>query len=174
MTENTQTLRRWLPLGAIVALLALWFAPDSSGEMPLEQAIKTVRGDGSRVLLTFEDPNCGYCKRLHRDLQRIDNVTVYTFLVPILGKDSERKARNIWCAPDREAAWREWMLDARVPADVACDSDTITRNLRLARQWDVRGVPALFLANGKRFRGYIPANRLEAELAAAANEGTGK
>ncbi|MBR4876453.1 MAG: thioredoxin family protein, partial [Rhodocyclaceae bacterium] len=63
---------------------------------------------------------------------------------------------------------------ARVPADAAFDSDTITRNLRLARQWDVRGVPALFLANGKRFRGYIPANRLEAELAAAANEGTGK
>ena len=172
MPEKTQIPWRWLLFAAV--LLLIWLADRPPGEMPLEQAIRTVRGDGSRVLVTFEDPNCGYCKRLHRDLQSIDNVTVYTFLAPVLGKDSERKARNIWCAPDREAAWREWVLNARVPADAACDSDTITRNLRLARQWDVRGVPALFLANGKRFRGYIPANRLEAELAAAANEVVGK
>ena len=172
MPEKTQIPWRWLLFAAV--LLLIWLADRPPGEMPLEQAIKTVRGDGSRVLLTFEDPNCGYCKRLHRDLQRIDNVTVYTFLAPILGKDSEHKARNIWCAPDREAAWREWVLNARVPAEASCEADAITRNLRLARQWDVRGVPALFLPNGKRFRGYIPASRLEAELAAAANEGAGK
>ncbi|MBQ7625499.1 MAG: DsbC family protein [Rhodocyclaceae bacterium] len=158
---------RW----ALVALvlLAIWLVHRPSGELPLEQAIKTVRGDGSRVLVTFEDPNCGYCKRLHRDLQSIDNVTVYTFLAPVLGKDSERKAHNIWCARDREHTWREWMVNAVTPAEASCESDVIARNLALARQWNVRGVPALFLSNGKRFRGYIPGNRLEAELTAAAN-----
>lgn len=162
----------WVWVLAVAVLLGIWHMRHnrSLDELPLEQAIKTVRGDGSRVLVTFEDPNCGYCKRLHRDLQNIDNVTVYTFLAPVLGKDSERKAHNIWCARDREHTWREWMVEAVTPAEASCESDTLARNLALARDWDIRGVPTLFLADGKRFRGYIPGNRLEAELTAAAGE----
>ena len=80
-------------------------------ELPLERAIKQVKGDGRRVLATFEDPNCGYCKRLAKDLQKLDNVTVYTFLYPILSEDSVRKSRQIWCASDRAKAWSDWMVE---------------------------------------------------------------
>ncbi|MGB5208566.1 MAG: DsbC family protein, partial [Azonexus sp.] len=74
-------------------------------DLPLDRAIKQVRGDGKRVLATFEDPNCGYCKRLAKDLQKLDNVTIYTFLLPILSEDSLKKSKQIWCAADRSKAW---------------------------------------------------------------------
>jgi len=80
------------------------------GELPLDRAIKQVRGDGKRVMATFEDPNCGYCKRLAKDLQKLDNVTIYTFLLPILSEDSVHKSKQIWCSADRAKAWNDWML----------------------------------------------------------------
>ena len=143
-------------------------------KLPLDHAIKMVRGDGSRFLVTFEDPNCGYCKRLQRDLQKVENVTVYTFLVPLLGKDSERKSKNIWCAQDRETAWLKWILEAVTPAQADCESDTIEQNATLARQLGIDGTPTLILANGKRIGGYIPAERLEEEFAAVAKELAGQ
>ena len=76
-------------------------------DLPLDRAIKQVRGDGKRVLATFEDPNCGYCKRLAKDLQKLDNVTIYTFLLPILSEDSLKKSKQIWCAADRSKAWND-------------------------------------------------------------------
>ena len=85
-------------------------------DLPLDRAIKQVRGDGKRVLATFEDPNCGYCKRLAKELQKLDNVTVYVFLYPILSEDSVRKSKQIWCAADRSKAWNDWMIDGKAPA----------------------------------------------------------
>src|SRR5690606_40933326 len=70
----------------------------SLNDLPLDKAIKLVKGDGSRQMVVFEDPNCGYCKRLHTTLQEIDNVTVYSLMFPILRQDSHRKAEDIWCA----------------------------------------------------------------------------
>jgi thiol:disulfide interchange protein DsbC len=35
-------------------------------DLPLNDAIKQVKGDGKRVIAVFEDPNCGYCKRLRQ------------------------------------------------------------------------------------------------------------
>ena len=142
-------------------------------KLPLDRAIKMVHGDGSRFLVTFEDPNCGYCKRLQRDLQKVDNVTIYTFLVPLLGKDSERKSKNIWCAQDREAAWLKWILEAVTPAQADCESDTIEQNATLARQLGIDGTPTLIFASGKRIGGYIPPERMEEEFAAAASELSG-
>ena len=98
-------------------------------ELPLERAIKQVKGDGRRVLATFEDPNCGYCKRLAKDLQKLDNVTVYTFLYPILSEDSVRKSRQIWCASDRAKAWSDWMVEGRaLNGKEDCDVSAIARN----------------------------------------------
>lgn len=82
----------------------------------MERAIKQVRGNGTRVLATFEDPNCGYCKRLAKDLLKLDNVTGATFLYPILSEDSIKKSKQIWCAADRTKAWNDWMIEGRVPA----------------------------------------------------------
>ena len=83
--------------------------------LPLKDAFTIVRGNGKRKLAVFEDPNCGYCKRFERDLQKVDNVTVYTFLYPILGPDSNAKSKDIWCAQDSAKAWRAWMVDGVTP-----------------------------------------------------------
>ena len=78
--------------------------------IPLDRAVKTVRGDGSRVMVTFEDPNCGYCKRLWQNMAELKNVTIYTFLYPILSPDSMEKSKAIWCSKDRAASWDEYMV----------------------------------------------------------------
>ena len=85
-------------------------------ELPLKDAFTIVRGDGKRKVAVFEDPNCGYCKRFERDLQNVDNVTIYLFLYPILSPDSAEKSRNVWCAKDRVVAWQDMMVRDKEPA----------------------------------------------------------
>ena len=92
-----------------------------------------MRGDGKRKLAVFEDPNCGYCKRFERDMQNVDNVTVYLFLYPILSPDSAEKSRNIWCAKDRTAAWEDYMVRDRIPAAATCDTSALQRNLAFGK-----------------------------------------
>lgn len=132
-------------------------------QLPLDKAIKQVKGNGERVLVAFEDPNCGYCKRLHETLNEVDNVTVYTLLYPILSPDSHDKARNIWCAPDRDAAWRAWMLDGVTPAEAKCDTP-VEEIAALGRQMTIRGTPALFFADGSRVNGAMPLTALVEKL----------
>lgn len=136
-------------------------------KLPLDQAVKLVKGKGTRVIATFEDPNCSYCKRLAQEVARMDDVTVYTFLYPILGEDSAVKSTNIWCAKEqgRSQAWTDWMVDGKVPAKASCDASAITRNVELGRSLRINGTPTIFLANGTRIGGYIPAAELEKALA---------
>lgn len=134
------------------------------GSLPLAQAIKQVKGDGSRVLVTFEDPNCTYCKRLGKEIAQMDNLTLYTFLFPILSADSTEKSRNIWCAKDRAKAWNDWILDAKKPAAAKCDSAVVDRNVELGRKLRINGTPTIFLADGRRLGGYLPAAELEQVL----------
>ncbi len=135
------------------------------GDLPLERAIKQVRGDGRRVLATFEDPNCGYCKRLAKELQKLDNVTVYTFLLPILSEDSVRKSRQIWCAPDRAKAWNDWMVDGKAPTGREdCDTSAITKNQDFGRKLNISGTPTLFFGDGERIPGAVPLARIEQKL----------
>lgn len=132
-------------------------------ELPLDLAIKQVTGDGSRVMVAFEDPNCGFCRQLHATLTQIDNVTIYTFLYPILSPDSHEKARNIWCADDTEAAWREWMLNRVNPVKRECDTP-IQEITRLARSLRITGTPALFFPDNTRVNGAMPLEGLRAKL----------
>ena len=136
--------------------------------LPLDQAIKVVKGDGSRLLATFEDPNCGYCKRLGKDIAAMDNVTVYTFLYPILSEDSTRKSRNIWCAEDRAKAWNDWIVDGVTPAQAECDSSVVDKNVAFGKQLKIQGTPTMFLADGSRLGGYLPPAQLEQALAGVA------
>lgn len=134
--------------------------------LPLKDAIKQVKGDGSRRMAVFEDPNCGYCKLLHQTLQDIDNVTVYTFLYPILSQDSHERSRNIWCADDQAAVWKNWMVDGKQPAAAECDTP-IETNLALGRSLMVTGTPAIFFADGSRMNGAMPGDTLEQKLSEA-------
>ena len=134
-------------------------------ELPLDRAIKQVRGDGKRLLATFEDPNCGYCKRLARDLLKLDNVTIYTFLYPILSEDSLRKSKQIWCSADRAKAWNDWMIEGRAPAAKEdCDTAAITRNQEYGRRLGISGTPAMFFADGERVPGAMPLAKIEQKL----------
>lgn len=137
-------------------------------DLPLDRAIKQVRGDGKRVLATFEDPNCGYCKRLAKDLGKLDNVTIYTFLYPILSEDSVRKSKQIWCAADRARSWNDWMIDGKTPpAKDDCDTSAVSRNQEFGRKLNITGTPTMFFADGERVPGAMPLARIEQKLGAA-------
>ena len=137
--------------------------------LPLKDAFVTVRGDGKRQLVVFADPNCGYCKRFERDLQKIDNITVYTFLYPILSPDSAEKSNNVWCAKDRTAAWDDWMLRDKTPASASCDTAALQRNLAFGKKHKITGTPTLILSDGSRVPGAIAAADLEKRLTDAAS-----
>ncbi len=135
------------------------------GELPLDRAIKQVRGDGKRVLATFEDPNCGYCKRLAKDFLRLENVTIYTFLLPILSEDSVRKSKQIWCSADRAKAWNDWMVDGKAPSGREdCDTAAVTKNQEFGRKLNITGTPTIFFADGERVPGAVPLARIEQKL----------
>jgi len=132
--------------------------------LPFKDAFTIVRGNGSRKLAVFEDPNCGYCKRFEKDLQKINNVTVYLFLYPILGPDSGEKSRNIWCAKDKAKAWQDWMVRDVMPAAASCDSAAVARNVELGRKFRITGTPTLVFADGSRVPGAIGADQVEKRL----------
>ena len=135
-------------------------------DLPFDLAIKQVKGNGQRKVAIFEDPNCGYCKQLRQTLQQIDNLTVYTFPLPILSPDSTQKVRNVWCAKYRGAVWDAWMLKGQVPPK-ADDCDVpVDKMLALGQQLSVRGTPAIFFANGSRVPGAISQKELEQRLQA--------
>ena len=137
----------------------------SFDQLPLKDAFKLVRGNGKRKLAIFEDPNCPYCKHFERDLQKINDVTVYLFLYPILGPDSTDKSRNLWCAKDRTGAWNDWMLSGKAAPKAMCDTTAADRNVAFGKEHKITGTPTLFLADGTRVPGAMPAAEVEKMLA---------
>jgi thiol:disulfide interchange protein DsbC len=135
--------------------------------LPLKDAITMVRGNGKRKLAVFEDPNCGYCKRFERDLSKVDNVTIYLFLYPILGADSTDKARNIWCAKDPAHAWTQLMSRDQAPASAQCNTTAIERNIEFGRKYKITGTPTLIAQDGSRVPGAINTPQIEKLLADA-------
>lgn len=136
-------------------------------ELNLKDAIKFVHGKGERQMAVFEDPNCGYCKRFERDLQTLDNATVYVFLVPILSPDSEEKVRNIWCAKDRAATWHNYMLKDVAPPTAQCDDSATKRNLTFINKHRITGTPTLILADNSRVVGAVPVQEVDQLLTEA-------
>jgi thiol:disulfide interchange protein DsbC len=155
--------RRNLTEDRMDKLLAIDFS-----QLPVKDAFTIVRGNGKRKLAVFEDPNCGYCKRFERDLQKIDNVTVYMFLYPILGPDSIEKSRAVWCAKDKARTWQDWMVrgEPLPKADAACDVSVLARNTEFGRRHKITGTPTLIFADGSRVPGAIAGADLEKLLAA--------
>jgi thiol:disulfide interchange protein DsbC len=130
--------------------------------LPLADAITSVRGDGSRVLAVFSDPDCPYCRKLEQELARLDNISVHTFLYPLaeLHPQARSRAIAVWCAPDRAAAWQALMLEGKAPPAGEC-AHPIDRNIALARRLGVEGTPALFDVRGRHLAGAAPAQRIE-------------
>ena len=132
--------------------------------LPFKDAIVIVRGKGERRMAIFEDPNCGYCKRFERELQSIDNVTVYLFLYPILGKDSIDKSKAIWCAKDQSKAWQDYMLKDQAPTPTGCDATALKRNVEFGQKQRINGTPTSIFADGSRISGAVEIAQIEKML----------
>ncbi|MEI6547254.1 MAG: DsbC family protein [Burkholderiales bacterium] len=129
-------------------------------DLPLAIAIKQVNGKGTRRIAVFEDPNCGYCRSLRKDLVNVPDVTIYTFTLPILSADSELKVRQAWCAPDKSKAWNDLMISGKVPDNKGACTTPVDKLTELGRKLKITGTPTIFFNNGKRVPGGIPADRL--------------
>jgi thiol:disulfide interchange protein DsbC len=140
--------------------------------LPLKNAVLIKQGTGARKLVVFGDPNCGYCKRLEKDLLALKDVSIYTFLYPILGPDSTTKSKDIWCAKDPAKAWRAWMVDGQAPSRSIgnCDTSALDANMEMGRKYKVQGTPALVFEDGSRAPGAVPASQIETRLQAAAKK----
>lgn len=131
-------------------------------KLPLELAIKTVKGNGKRKLAQFTDPNCSFCKRLEKEFVNVTDVTIYSFLYPIF-PGSDEIVRNVSCAKNPVKAWDDWMLRGITPAKATCTTQT-DKVLALGQKLRVNGTPNLIFANGIQVPGFLPAAELEMNL----------
>lgn len=131
--------------------------------LPFDKAIKEVRGNGEMKLAVFSDPDCPYCKRLEHELVKLNNITIYNFLMPIasLHPDAPRKSVQIWCQPDRTKAWNSWMRDGKAIPKVADCTNPVAQTTALGESFGFNGTPTLVFPNGKTQSGYLPMPELE-------------
>ena len=136
--------------------------------LPLKDAMVWKQGTGERKLVIFADPNCGYCKKFERDLLTVKDITVYTFLYPILGPDSTEKSKQIWCAKDNAKVWRDWMIKGTpIGESPSCDTSALSRNVALGRKHRINGTPGVVYEDGKMQPGAVGAEAVERQLAAS-------
>ncbi|MDO4878307.1 MAG: DsbC family protein [Neisseria sp.] len=131
--------------------------------LPLDMAIKEVRGNGKRVIVVFSDPDCPFCKRLEHEFAKMTDITIYNFMMPLasLHPDAARKAEQIWCQPDRTAAWTTWMREGKMPPPAAACDNPVAETTSLGEQMGFQGTPALVFPNGKTQSGFSPLPQLE-------------
>ncbi len=140
--------------------------------LPLNNALKTVKGKGERKLVVFSDADCPFCRKFEAELAKVDNITVYTFLFPIEGlhPKAAQISRQIWCAPDKNKAWDDYMGSGKIPGNDGKCANPIDQNIALGGKLKINGTPTLILANGQRIPGMVPADKLEEMLASAAKK----
>lgn len=137
-------------------------------QLPLDLAFRKVKGKGTRKLAYFGDPNCTFCKRFDQELVKIDDVTIYMFLYPVLGPDSVAKAKSIWCSKDRVKAWDDHMLNGIAPTAAGTCDTPVEKIVEFGQQKKINGTPTMFFADGQRVAGTISNDQVEQRLAAAA------
>lgn len=135
-------------------------------EFPLQNAVKVVRGNGARKMVVFADPNCGYCKRLEKTFTEMNNVTIYTFLMPILSPDSTTKSKQIWCAADPAKSWVDWMVSGTTPSGKQDCAAPLDKNIALGKSLGISGTPAIFFMDGTRIPGAASKEAIEKKLSA--------
>ena len=135
--------------------------------LPFAQSFKQVKGDGSRQIAVFEDPNCGYCKMFRHTLEKMNNLTIHTFVIDILGPNSTEIAKQLLCAKDQGAAWDNWMLNKKLPDNKGdCDTSVLEKNKALAQKLGVTGTPTIIFEDGSRIPGAADQAALEEKLSA--------
>jgi thiol:disulfide interchange protein DsbC len=130
-------------------------------DLPLNLALKQTIGSGKRVIAVFEDPNCGYCKRMRADMIALKDVTIYTYPIAILSPDSETKVKKALCAGDKARAWNDLMVSGKVPDNAGTCDNHLQKVRELAQKLGISATPTAFFANGKRLQGYVPGAQLD-------------
>jgi thiol:disulfide interchange protein DsbC len=118
-------------------------------------------------MVVFADPNCGYCKKLEKTFTEMNNVTIYTFLMPILSADSTTKSKQIWCAADPAKSWVDWMVNGVSPSGKQDCSNPLDKNLALGKSLNISGTPAIFFTDGSRIPGAAGKEMIEKKLASS-------
>ncbi len=157
---NTRT-RENLTKARSDALLEASLPKVKFADLPLDSAIKFVKGNGKRQLVVFSDPNCSFCKRLEKTLEQVSDVTIHVFLFPILGPDSIEKSKSIWCSSDRGKAWMDWMVAGTPPSAAGNCSTPVDRLVALGRSLSIDATPTMILANGRRVAGAVPLEEIQ-------------
>lgn len=136
--------------------------------LPLDMAVKEVRGNGALKVVVFSDPDCPFCKRLEAEFAKMTDLTIYNFMMPIasLHPQAAAKAEQIWCQPDRTAAWTGWMREGKAPPAVAACDNPVAQTVSLGEQLGFTGTPTIVFPNGKVQPGYMPAAQLKEVIAA--------
>ena len=136
-------------------------------QLPFDMAFKKVKGDGSRKIAVFSDPDCPYCKRLEKSFTKLDNVTIYIFLYPLkeLHPKATDVARAIWCSPDRVKVWDHYMLRGVTPKAAGTCDNPVDKIVEFGQSKRISGTPTLFFVDGKRVPGAIPIEQIEDILA---------
>jgi thiol:disulfide interchange protein DsbC len=129
-------------------------------------ALTQVNGNGKRKIAVFEDPNCGYCKQFRKDLVKMTNTTVYTFVYPVLAPDSDVKSKKVLCAADKMTAWNDLMLNGKVPSNNGSCDQPLAKIKEMGGKMGITATPTIFFGNGKRLQGYVPPAQLEKMLEA--------
>lgn len=134
--------------------------------LPFDKAIRVVKGDGSRKLAVFTDPDCPYCKRLEEEMKSVSNVTMYLFMFPLkqIHPNAEKHAKAIWCSADPAHTWGAWMLEHKEPATKVCDNDPIESNLQLGEKLNISGTPTIYFEDGGRQVGAPKSSDLETRM----------
>ncbi len=140
--------------------------------LPLDRAIKKVKGNGSRKIAVFSDPDCPFCKRIEQEFEKMTDLTIYTFLYPIeqLHPKAPERAKAIWCSPNRLKAWEDYMLRGTAPTAKGDCTNPVADIVELGRKKGINGTPTLVFADGTRVAGALPQAQLEAEFAKAAGK----
>jgi thiol:disulfide interchange protein DsbC len=133
--------------------------------LPLDLAIRNVKGNGKRKLVVFSDANCSYCKSLEKELAGLSDVTIYIFPISLLN-GSEEKARAVWCSPDRLKAWEDMMLRGVAPkTDNNCDTAALAEISLLAKKRRIGVTPTLIFEDGVPKPGWMPMEQIKKQLA---------
>lgn len=137
-------------------------------ELPVADALKSIAGSGRRELFVFVDPNCSFCKQLEPELAKLKDVTVHRFILAVLGPGSQAKAKQVWCAPNRDLAWANAMNGKSLDESggAACDDSAINRNMELARKLGIRATPTIVFSSGERVAAVMTSTQLEERMGA--------
>ncbi|WP_373684970.1 DsbC family protein [Acinetobacter sp. YH12136] len=129
-------------------------------KLPLQDAIKSVRGTGKRQIAIFSDPNCPYCKQLEAELKKLDNITIYTFILPLKAQ-SVAPSKQVYCEKNPALAWENLITKAQLPTSQSSGANPVERNMALAHRLGINGTPAIIFSNGFKVMGAYPAAQIE-------------